>query len=397
MHELEHFDDGTPAHWRQAVRVDYGRLGKARRTPVGGVRVEGAVARTGILAYARSDGTTVRELLPPEEAGRADSLASLRDAPVTIGHPDAGTRMVSPETYRSDAVGHISGEPRRDGDHVVAELAIQDADAIRRVDAGELAELSAGYRVLIDPTPGTWNGERYDAVQRHRSYNHVALLAKGRARAGSSAALRIDGVDDVAIGLRSDEIDPPATRGPDERADCMETERIDGVDYKVGSPEWRQVKGKQLAALEERAKTAEARADAATARLEVSEKEKAELGKQLAEASSLERLDARANERASLITAARELLGPEAKLDGLSDREIRIAALTKLDPETKLEGRTDEAVKIHFEAALKFAAKRTDATSPLSQARAAALPAPTQSTRIDARDLKPDLAAKWRR
>lgn len=40
--------------------------------------------------------------------------------------------------------------------------------------------LSCGYRSRYDWTPGTWNGEAYDVVQRHIRGNHLALVDSGR-------------------------------------------------------------------------------------------------------------------------------------------------------------------------------------------------------------------------
>lgn len=169
------------------------RLTNARRTSAGGVRVRAAISRAGVLVY--EDGT--RELLPPEELTRADALASLRDAPVTIGHPPAefygGSAMVTPQSYRELSVGHVSGAPIIEGDHVLAELVVMDAGAIARIDAGELVEISAGYRLRLEPTPGVFRGERYDAIQRQRVYNHLALLPPGGGRAGPTVGLRLDG------------------------------------------------------------------------------------------------------------------------------------------------------------------------------------------------------------
>lgn len=415
----ERFDaDDRPAHWREAIRVDVGRLARAQKTAVG-VRVEAVIARAGILTYQRADGTTVRELLPPEEAGRLDSLKSLRDAPVTVMHPGGGTRMVSPETYRSDAVGHVSGEPRFDGTNIVADLAIQEAGAIARVDAGELVENSAGYRCYIDPTPGVWKGERYDQVQRLRTYNHTALLPAGMARAGRSASLRLDGGDrvaDVAV-MRLDEDDrtpawpsvPERAGQPEARVDSVKTfERIDGRDYEVGTPEWRSKLDEKhaaaIAAVEKRAKDAEeattkerARADAAEARV-----------KELETAASPERVDARAAERASLFERVRPVLGKEAKLDGLTDHQIRQQVCEKLIPDFKTrldaepEAQREMYVRIRFDAAMEQAGKRT----PLEQAREDALggrnpngsgggaggrPAP-----LPASAFTPNLGEKWR-
>ena len=52
-------------------------------------------------------------------------------------------------------------------------------DAIRQVEDGSLQELSCGYSVDIDPTPGVWEGQKYDTRQLNHEYNHVALLPKG--------------------------------------------------------------------------------------------------------------------------------------------------------------------------------------------------------------------------
>jgi hypothetical protein len=381
-------DNATPAHWRQAVRVDVGRLAKAERVAGGGVRVEGAVARVGIYTYRRADGSTTRELLPAEEAGRLESLRSLRDATVTVGHPAGGSRLVSNETWKQDAVGHVSGEPRSDGKHVVVDLVVQDAPTIARIDAGELVELSPGYALMIDPTPGTWNGERYDAVQRMRRYNHVALLPKGHARGGSEASLRIDGVD-VALVVRGETAPSPTTTPPAippsaeiTRVDTVEHERIDGIDYKVGSPEWRQAKANQLAKLEAERQRLDARVQELTAevakqttRADVAEKRVKELTAELEPA----RIDARVAERTALITKVRPVLG-DVKLDGKSELEIMTLALAKLAPDFKVDA-IDESqrpvwIRARFEAELKHVAQ----PSPLERARVDALHVPTPTT-----------------
>lgn len=54
-----------------------------------------------------------------------------------------------------------------------------------------LRELSLGYSLDLDETPGVWNGQPYDAIQRNIRINHLALVEK--ARAGEQARLNIDG------------------------------------------------------------------------------------------------------------------------------------------------------------------------------------------------------------
>lgn len=399
----------TPAHWRPAVRVDVGRLAKATKTAVG-VRVEGVVARAGLLEYRRADGTTFVEYLPAEEAGRLDSLASLRDAPVTVAHPGGGTRMVTPATFREDAVGHASGEPRFDGKNVIADLAIQELDAIGRVDRGELAELSAGYRLLIDPTPGTFEGRRYDAVQRNRVYNHIALLPRGAARAGAEASLRLDGTgaaEDVAVmqtdadDLRTPGRAPSRARELEVRVDSMKpTQRIDGIEYEVGSAAWSQAcerrdakAASELAAAIKRAEEAEKKTTSEAARADSAEKRVKELEAELAPA----RIDARVAERSSLVEKVRPVLGEAEKLDGKSDHELRLAVVQKLDPDFKVDSieasQRETYVRARFEGDVKHASK----ASPIVQARADAFGRPTTAPVVDHNVFAPRLNDKWRR
>lgn len=172
------------------LRYDVDRLGKAERTPSGGVKVPAALSRVGIFPYRRADGSTRLEFRPPEEVFHEDSLASFGGAPVTVGHPPQG---VTPANWAQESKGHIvEGTIRKDGTHVAAALTVQDGATIARVDSGELCELSLGYSVDYDPTPGEYQGQRYDGVQRNIRGNHVALLPKGAGRAGPDCALRLD-------------------------------------------------------------------------------------------------------------------------------------------------------------------------------------------------------------
>lgn len=173
-----------------AWRWDQGALRSWERTPSGGLRLEAALGRVGLLTYRDGAGKEWLEYRPAEEAFDAASLASMQSAPVTLGHPPG---MVQPETWKQYACGHVEDVPRRDGDFIVASVAIQDASAIARIEAGALHDVSLGYQCVVDPTPGVYQGVRYDQVQRHVRANHVALLPKGEGRAGPDVSLRLDG------------------------------------------------------------------------------------------------------------------------------------------------------------------------------------------------------------
>lgn len=49
----------------------------------------------------------------------------------------------------------------------------------KKIESGK-RELSCGYRCRYEMTPGTWNGIRYDGVQRDIRGNHLALVEQGR-------------------------------------------------------------------------------------------------------------------------------------------------------------------------------------------------------------------------
>ena len=67
------------------------------------------------------------------------------------------------------------------------------------VEAGK-HQLSVGYHADLDETPGSWRGERYDAVQRNIRGNHLAIVDQGRA--GPAAAIRIDTKEPVHMKIK---------------------------------------------------------------------------------------------------------------------------------------------------------------------------------------------------
>ena len=176
-----------------------------------------------------------REYRPPEEVFSERSIATLRGATVTDLHPVS--RTVDAMTWRQLAVGYAGEDIRQDGIHVAGTLYVQDAETIARIEAGERPQVSLGYDQDLDLTPGiTPEGEEYDAVQRNISYNHIALVPRGRA--GATVGLRLDqqgheippGVSEVKIKIGSKEYDAgspeaqAAIEALSRRADAAEAE-----------------------------------------------------------------------------------------------------------------------------------------------------------------------------
>jgi hypothetical protein len=357
------------------------------------------LTRAGVLEYRRADGTTVRELRHPDEVFRPDSLASLSAAPLTDLHPK---EMVSPKNVRSLRVGHVGEAVRQDGHRVAASVTVEDEQTIALVERGDRREISCGYACAVDPTPGQWNGEHYDAVQRDIVYNHAALGPRNWGRAGSEVALRLDSGDAMtacAFGApperRDDGLsDPP---GGVSTMTTMSTEpqstiRVDGLDVQM-SKQWAQVVelaiSKRDASLLERTKER----DAAQGRLDALTKEHDELKKKLTAAEDPTRLDAAVSARAALIEQARKVLPVEHKFDGQTPRQVHEAVLKKLDAKLDLASRSDEYVAARFDQVVESApAQPVGRSTSLDRSRSATTQSAPSTQHVTARQ---DAAAAY--
>ena len=170
-------------------RYDSIPLGETYFTPEGYLIDNPILTRVGIFEYKNPDGSIRRELRLPEEVFAQESLASYKGKPVILTH-EAG--MIDSDNVQQEQIGTILSEGTQDGDNVRAQIIIHDA---RKLDYG-LRELSLGYSLDLEETPGEWQGQPYDVIQRNIRVNHLALVEK--ARAGDSARLNIDGEDTQA-------------------------------------------------------------------------------------------------------------------------------------------------------------------------------------------------------
>lgn len=174
--------------------------GQVETLPSGAVRVMGRIARTGVQTYAPWPGAKVQDrpikvYRPAEEVFKDSSLETIKGTAVTLGHPPE--RRVTPETWKRYAVGQNEGDARKVSDsgeeYILTSLVIQDAEAIKAVKDRKAVEISQGYEVELDWTPGVANdGTAYDAIQTQIVHNHTALLAPGEARAGKGARVLLD-------------------------------------------------------------------------------------------------------------------------------------------------------------------------------------------------------------
>ena len=222
----------------RALRYDFLRLDTGlTRTPQGGLRIPSTLTRTGIFEYRTPDGSISREYRPAEEVFHKDAVESFHSAPLTVGH----VAQVTPENWGAVAVGHVVGTPKADGNFLAADCVIARHDAIEKVTNGALKELSCGYEVELDPTPGTTpDGQRYDAIQRKIRGNHVALLPEGAGRAGPDVKLRMDSKDGVSAfpgGVAFWRMDEAPTQAEREEMAKSEFGDPENKKYPLDTPE----------------------------------------------------------------------------------------------------------------------------------------------------------------
>lgn len=352
------------------MRMDRGTLRAVHRTAEGFVLFEGRAAKPGVLTYRHADGSQTRELIPADELHRGDSLATLGRKSLTLEHPAVD---VVPDNVDALGVGDLDGniEIEEAGGYVKIRGCIRRKDAIAEVDSGRVQELSPGYTCRIDPTPGVHpQFGAYDAIQRDRQYNHLALTAA--ARGGVDIRLRADSalqVDDPAQpgtprSTRNDSMKPnlvlllsmigvsrvdsedtaiaEATRILQSRKDAEKDEDDKELEFQKAKDD--------LAAAKQKADELQAKVDDLTGK-------KTNADAALVIATKHDTLLAFHKERAALEAQATAHKLDAATVDGLDNKSLRKAIVIAASPTARKDG-TDEYYAAAFDM---LAAARTDA------------------------------------
>ena len=348
----------------RAVRADDGYI---HDSPV--------LTRVGVFNYrdpSKPNGIR-REFRPPEEVFHADSLKSYRGKPITNGHQG----ILTSKNARQHSYGTLLSEGRQDGenaDHAVGDIIIHDPSP---VDAGN-RELSLGYKLRLDETPGEWNGQPYDAVQRDIRIDHLALVPQGRA---GVARLNLDAAD-----TELPQITPQPSKDkdtmPDQTLVDVRADESSGLVYKA-APEIAHamtvlrkqldtVKADSAASLagattraDEAIAAAKVRADEAIARADeaIRARDKAQ-GEADALKSQMDKVRADAAAEGRTAAIVRLNLEAQAKEVGYTfnadatDSAIRIGMLGKMTPDIRLDGKSDEYINAAFDIAMSDQAKR---------------------------------------
>jgi uncharacterized protein len=217
----------TALAWRQ----DRGELLEPVFREDGTALLEGVFARPGIYEYRQPDGSVVRELVPLETIHDPAYLETVARSVLTLEHPKVDAKnavhVVNPDNYAEHSVGDVDGDVEivKDTGFVRIKMAARRRDALDAIRRG-VRELSPGYQCRLEMTPGTDPVfGRFDAIQRDRRNNHVAIVE--RARGGRDCAFRVD----AAVQIDTREHKEDATM--DELLKMLLALQLDGSTVKL--------------------------------------------------------------------------------------------------------------------------------------------------------------------
>ena len=376
-----------------SCRYDFSPIEKYETTPEGYLRVWASIARTGIQLYTDADGSVRKEFRPESEVASPESLASFAGKAITMEHPPV---LLDSENTKNHSVGFTGTEVVYDDGFVRAVMTITDQEVIDKVMRGDVREVSAGYRVSYDPTPGvTDNGEHYDGIQKEISGNHVAIVRRGRA--GPQVKLHLDrqdGVDPSLFPITETQImtakvvfDGAEFEVSESVALAITTEREDAKmsyedmkkKYDALVKEAEDMKAKMAdmeGGMKEKEDSLEGRADALTEQVD-------SLKAELEEAKRVD-VDGLVAARVALVEKARIALDADYEFAGKSDREVMVDAI-KADraDSIELDERSDDYVQALFDS-ISESVKRSDSTEELRDAVASiASPASAPSSYME--------------
>ena len=372
-------------------RYDVAPIDKFEVTPEGYLRAWATIARTGVQQYSDADGSIRREYRPESEVASPESLASFAGKAITLEHP---TVLLDSSNTKDYQIGFSGTEVVYDNGFVRAVMTITDEDAIKRIMRGDAKEVSAGYRVNYEASPGvTDSGENYDGIQKEISGNHIAVVHRGRA--GPQVKLHLDRLDaaDPSLftftedssmtakvnfdGAEFEVTESVALAVTKEREDAKKTyedmkKMYDGMMSKASEMK------EEMDAMEKEMKgkcdSAEGRADALS---EEVNSLKADL-----EAAQKVNVDSLVEERIALIDKARTSLDSAFDFAGKTVREIMEASVKSVRGDIDLSERSDDYVTAMFDTLADVA--RSDSTDELRKAVASiASPVSAPSSYMD--------------
>ncbi|MDE9429098.1 DUF2213 domain-containing protein [Xenorhabdus bovienii] len=141
------------------------------------------ISKVGVFDYMGSEigapnpDQLYRVYRPAEELESVATIESFKLKPFIDEHEMLGKDGTPAE--KKGIEGVIGENVYFDYPYLRGNIKILSNAALNQIDNGKI-ELSPGYRCRYEFTPGTFEGEQYDAIQRDIRGNHLALVEEGR-------------------------------------------------------------------------------------------------------------------------------------------------------------------------------------------------------------------------
>ncbi|MDE9464672.1 DUF2213 domain-containing protein [Xenorhabdus bovienii] len=141
------------------------------------------ISKVGVFDYMGSEigapnpGDLYRVYRPAEELESVATIESFKLKPFIDEHEMLGKDGTPAE--KKGIEGVIGENVYFDYPYLRGNIKILSNAALNQIDNGKI-ELSPGYRCRYEFTPGLFEGEHYDAIQRDIRGNHLALVEEGR-------------------------------------------------------------------------------------------------------------------------------------------------------------------------------------------------------------------------
>lgn len=338
-------------------RFDIGSFRKATRTPQGFLKADAYATRVGVFSYQTADGKIFKEFRPAEEVFKEDSLKSLAEVPVTNDHPP---EFVTAKNAKSYAAGFTGADVEKEGNFVKVAMTVMDQKTIADMTENKKLETSCGYLCDLDMTPGEYNGEKYDAVQRNIVYNHLAIVDRGRA--GPDVRVRLDG--GMVIADNKPEITENKKDSTQRKAKIMAKIKIDSVEYEIedsGLAQLMTKKADELTVVKGDLQKLQGKCDALESDIKSRDAKIKDLeAKVVDESTMMIKAKARLN-LDSLAVVALQGEKTEQEIEKLDALTLKKLVIAKAKPDMNLDGKDDLYIEGVFEA-VKDSFSRADDT-----------------------------------
>ncbi|XAI95265.1 structural protein [Leptolyngbya phage Lbo-JY16] len=176
----------------QAAAIAYSKAGKdsARTTDINGyIEIkDNPISKEGVFEYSGAqigltgdDANRIFKVYrPASELADPECIASFRLLPFVDEHAMLGSEELGlTPAERKGVQGFIGEQVHFDPPYLRGNIKIL-SESVKRLIAEGKRELSPGYRCVYELTPGVFEGQTYDAIQRRIRGNHLALVQEGR-------------------------------------------------------------------------------------------------------------------------------------------------------------------------------------------------------------------------